>query len=326
MTTIAVIDLFPVNLNPAIRSVARPGWNVLLASESGGTPLTEITRQAEVLWAGATPTTAALLAASPDLRFLQKLGAGVDNVAMERVREQRIVVARLAGVNGDTVAEHVIMLLLAIYRRLPLVDRRVRAGEWFKEEARGIHREIRGKTVGIVGLGYTGRALAVRLRAFGANVIYSDPIRAPLAIETDLGLQYVDLDDLAARADVISLHTPLVDATRNLIDARRIALMKADAVLINCARGGLVDERALARALREGLILGAGIDCFANEPPGPSELFALENVVVTPHIAGTTLDNFSYMMERAASNTEAFLTGKTLPAEDTVYVPERTQG
>lgn len=323
MTTIAVIDPFPQNLNPVIRSVGRPGWELVLASEADG-PLTEVVREADVLWAGATATTAALLAAGPKLRFLQKLGAGVDNVAMDTVRERGIVVARLAGVNGETVAEHVIMLLLAVYRRLPVVDRRVRAGEWFKEEARGIHREIRGKTVGIVGMGYAGRALATRLGAFGARVIYSDPVRAPVPLEYELGLEFVDLDHLISRADVISLHAPLMDTTRNMINAERIAAMKPDAVVINCARGGLVDEAALAEALRNGRILGAGIDCFASEPPGQSELFALDNVIVTSHIAGTTLDNFGYMMGRAASNTEAFLTGRPMPPQDTVYLPERT--
>jgi D-3-phosphoglycerate dehydrogenase / 2-oxoglutarate reductase len=321
---VAVLDRFPKELEPMIRSGSRPDWELVFATERDAADSRALVRTADAIWAGATPTTAGILSAGPSIAFLQKLGAGVDNVDMEACRSRGAAVARLANVNGETVAEHAIMLILSLYRRLPSIDRRVRSGEWFKEEVRSVHRELRGKTVGIVGMGSSGRAMAKRVNAFGARVIYAAPRRASPEIEAALELTHVSLDELVAAADIVSLHLPLKPDTRNLIDADRIGRMKPDAILINCARGGLVDEAALEASLRANRILGAGLDCFAEEPPGQSPLLLLPNTIVTPHIAGTTLDNFANVVRRAASNTQAFFSGQPLPADDIVYLPPGT--
>jgi phosphoglycerate dehydrogenase-like enzyme len=216
-----------------------------------------------------------------------------------------------------------VMLMLAAYRRLPILDRDTRSGRWDKEACRGINRHLNGKTVGIVGFGAIGRTVARLLSGFGVDILYFDPIRAPAAVETELKAAYLDLDALLARADVVSLHLPLAKETANLIDARRIALMKPGALLVNCARGGLVDEAALVEALKAGHLFGAAIDAFAQEPPLGSPLLELEETVVTPHAAGATLDNFASIVRRAVENAKAYLAGQDLPPGDVVIAPRK---
>jgi D-3-phosphoglycerate dehydrogenase len=208
--------------------------------------------------------------------------------------------------------------MLATYRQLPQIDARTRAGVWSKEDARGMHRQLQGKTVGLVGFGAVGREVGKRLRGFDVKIIYYDPLRAAADVEQGLGVTYAALDDLVRNADVVSLHLPLLPETKGIIDAKRIAAIKHDAVLINCARGGLVDEAALAQALKAGRLFGAGIDAFGEEPPLGSPLLKLGNTVVTSHLAGATLDNFSGIVARAVTNAKAVLRGEALAATDQV--------
>lgn len=162
-----------------------------------------------------------------------------------------------------------------------------------------------------------------RLRAFGVNVLYYDPIRAPGDVEQSLGVTYSDLDALVREADIVSLHLPLMPQTANIIDAKRIGAMKKGAVLINCARGGLVDEVALAEALKAGRLFGAGIDAFSQEPPVGNPLLALDNTVITPHLAGATLDNFANVVARSVENAKAVLRGDPLPDSDMAVAPRK---
>jgi D-3-phosphoglycerate dehydrogenase len=266
----------------------------------------------------AAPVPKELLAAAPRLRFIQKLGAGVDRIDLDACRKQGIGLARLHAGNSVPVAEHTILLMLATYRQLPQIDRRTRAGAWNKEDARGEHRHLHGKIVGLVGFGAIGKEVAKRLRGFEVKILYYDPVRASRDVEQSLAVDYADLDTLVRSADIISLHLPLTPQTAGLINTERIRAMKSGAVLINCARGGLVDEAALAVALKEGRLFGAGIDAFANEPPVGSELLELDNTVVTSHLAGATLDNFSGVIARAVENAKAVLCGEALPETDVV--------
>jgi D-3-phosphoglycerate dehydrogenase / 2-oxoglutarate reductase len=171
---------------------------------------------------------------------------------------------------------------------LPAADRRTRSGEWLKEESRGVNRQLHGKRVGLVGLGAIGKALARLLKGFEVEIVYYDPFPPSAEVEQTLGVHRLSLDELLATSDIVSLHLPLMPETANLIDKERIARMKLGAVLINCARGGLVDEAALHEALKNGQVAGAAFDVFATEPATENPLFSLPNVVCTPHLGAST--------------------------------------
>ena len=280
-------------------------------------------RAADLAFVMATPMPAALLEAAGRLGFIQKLGAGVDRIDLQVCRARGIGVARLHAGNAIPVAEHTVMLMLAACRRLPLLDRATRAGGWDKEACRGVNRQLRGKTIGLIGFGAIGRAVAGLLASFGVDIRYYDPVRAPAEVEAGLQATFAPLEELLARADVVSLHLPLLPETRGLLDARRIALMKPGAILVNAARGGLVDEAALSQALADGRLFGAALDAFAVEPPVGSPLLALEQVVVTPHCAGATIDNVAALAARAIANSERYLAGEALPPGDLVLAPRR---
>jgi phosphoglycerate dehydrogenase-like enzyme len=212
-------------------------------------------------------------------------------------------------------------MMLAITRGLMHLDNRTRKGEWDKELARGNSKQIYRKTVGIIGLGAIGRQVAKLLRAFDTDIVYCDPIPAPASLEKKLKLQRVSLNNLLTISDIVTLHLPKNKKTSLLIDKDKISQMKKDAILINCARGGLVDEFALSQALRNGRLFGAGIDTFSTEPPENNPLISLENVILTPHCAGATLDNFSFIAERAIENCSSFISNTALPELDVVHDP-----
>ncbi len=222
------------------------------------------------------------------------VSAGFDQIDIDLCRRMGIPVANNGGANTLDVAEHTLTLLLAFYRRLREMDANVRQGRWAAIDSGATTYTIQGKTVGIAGLGNIGRHVARLLRAFGATLLYADAESAPLGVEQELGIVRVELDDLLQRADAVTLHVPLNASTRGLIGARELALMKPSAVLINTCRGPVVDEQALAAALRDGVIAGAALDVFAQEPPDPENpLFELDNVLLTPHSAGVTVDTWA---------------------------------
>lgn len=264
----------------------------------------------------------ALVEAAPNLKLVQKLGVGTDKIDCSACAAHDVAVARVFGGNAVPVAEHTLMLILSTLRRLPAMDASTRSGGWLKEEARSAHRQIHGRQVGLVGFGQVGRAVARLLLGFGANVVYCDPVAPPESLVHELSVTPMALDELLATSDIVSLHVPLDDGTRGMIDRRRLGLMKKDAILVNCARGGVVDEAALAEALRAGTILGAGVDVFSVEPPVGSPLLDIDNVVLSPHIAGATIDNFREILARGIRNVESYLTDGALPPGDAVHNPK----
>lgn len=320
MATIDFTYLEP--LHPRIERFVRDevprDWRLNFVREKGFEAQRAGVRDAELLFLIGSAVPAKLIDAAPRLRFVQKLGAGVDNIDLAACARRGIGVAKASGGNAIPVAEHTVMLMLAALRRLPLVDRATRAGAWPKEEARGIHRQIHGRRVGIVGLGAIGSAVARLLQGFGAELVFTDPDPKAVAAGRALGLRDLPLDELLTSSDIVTLHVPLQADTRDLIDARRIAAMKPGAVLVNCARGGLVDETALLAALNEGRLMGAGLDVFAVEPPMGSPLLASDAVVVTPHLAGATFDNFVNVLRHGIANALAFLENRPLPPGDLV--------
>jgi phosphoglycerate dehydrogenase-like enzyme len=261
---------------------------------------------------GAIDTDVLISAAASRLKLVQLMSAGYDRFNLEGARAARLPVAVNGGANAIAVAEHAIMLMLSALKHLYSLDAAVRAGRWRGASA-GVGRvhELFGSTVGIVGMGRIGREVAKRLIGWDVSIIYYDPIRLSAEVEQSLGVRYVELDQLLRIADAVTVHVPLNAKTRHLIDAESLSLMKPSAVLVNTARGGLVDEEALAVALREHRILGAGLDVLSQEPPPPDHpLLGISNVVLTPHTAGPTWESYPRRFANCFANIERVQRGE----------------
>ncbi len=252
-----------------------------------------------------------VLRAAPRVKLIQLVSAGFDALDVGVCREMEVPVANNGGTNSIDVAEHTLTLILAWYRRLGAMDANVRNNAWSAIDS-GVHTfTIHGKTVGLVGLGNIGRKVARLLRAFGATVIYTDAYPAPPDVEAELGVTRVEMDELLARADVVSLHTPLNAATRGLISSAELARMKPTALLVNTCRGPVIDEAALIVALQQGQIAGAALDVLEKEPPAPDNpLLAMDNVLLTPHTAGVTRDTWARRGEFIFANLQRVWDGQ----------------
>ena len=249
--------------------------------------------------------TARVFEAADRLRVVSRQGTGVDNIDLAAAEAHGVVVTNTPGTNTDTVAELAVGLMFALARRIVPAHVSTSAGGW----ERFIGTEVQGKTVGIVGLGKIGKAVARRAAALGAQVIAFDPARDE-EFAARYGVEYVELDDLLRRADFVTLHLPLNAETQSIISRERLALMRPGSFLINAARGGLVDEAALAEALGEGRLAGAALDCFDSEPPAGSPLLGLDNCITLPHIGAYTKESLERMGMMVAENLDAVLKGK----------------
>ena len=235
----------------------------------------------------------AVLRSARQLKLIQLVGAGYDRMNMQLCKELGIPVANNGGTNAIDAAEHTLTLMLAAYRRLPEMDRNVRSNEWEAIDSGETTYTINGKTVGIVGFGQIGQMVARLLQPFGAELLFFDAFPPPAEVQATLGVTSVSLDELLRRSDIVTLHVPLLPATRHLIGAREFAIMKPTATLINTCRGPVIDETALTEALRKRQIRGAGLDVLAKEPPDPANpILKFDNVIFTPHSAGVTYDTW----------------------------------
>lgn len=265
---------------------------------------------------GSRPVTARVLAAARDLKIIAKNGAGVDTIDLQAAARRNICVAVAPGANAHAVAEHAIAMMLALMRDLQGHDRRVRSGTWTGPAYQG--RDFAGSVVGIVGFGSIGRSAARKADALGANVIVFDPAEQPTPFELE-----TDFDCFLPRLDILSLHCPLTARTRGLLGARELSLMKAGSFIVNTARGAIVDELALAAAIRSGHIAGAGLDTFEAEPlAADSPLVGLGEVILTPHVAGVTRRAAVEVATATARNVVDFLQGRTLPGHHIVRASE----
>ncbi len=235
----------------------------------------------------ATKVSPKILEKASKLKVIGRAGIGVDNVDIPAATARGIIVMNTPFGNSITTAEHAISLMLALARQIPQADSSTQAGKWEKNRFMGV--EITGKTLGVIGCGNVGSIVANRALGLHMKVIAFDPFLSPERA-LDLGVEKVDLDELFKRADFITLHTPLTDKTRNIIDAKAVEKMKTGVRIINCARGGLVDEAALRAALDSGKVAGAAFDVFATEPATDSPLFGHPNVVCTPHLGASTTE------------------------------------
>jgi D-3-phosphoglycerate dehydrogenase len=246
---------------------------------------TEIAGAEALLVRSGTRVTAELIAAAPALAVIGRAGTGVDNIDVAAATRRGVVVMNTPGGNATAACEHTFALLLALFRRLPDAVADLREGGW--NRTRFVGRQLSGRTLGVIGFGRIGREVAARARAFGMPVLVHDPwVGDALAREWEA--RCVDLDRLLVESDVVTLHLPLSDETRHLIDAGALSRMKRDAVIVNCARGGLIDETALAAALDEGRLHGAALDVFETEPAGRNPLVRHPRVVATPHLGAST--------------------------------------
>lgn len=246
----------------------------------------ELGTAAGLIVRSATTVDASMLDSAPDLKVVGRAGVGVDNIDVAAASERGVAVMNAPGGNTVSAAELTMALLLSVVRRVSDADRSMREGKWERSRFQGV--ELRGRTLGVIGAGRIGGAVADRCRAFGMNVIVHDPY-LPADRLAELRVPVVGIEQLIAEADVITLHVPLTDETRGLIGESAIAGMKKSAFVVNVSRGGVVDEAALARALVEGRIGGAGLDVYETEPLSPeSPLLSAPNLVLTPHLGAST--------------------------------------
>jgi phosphoglycerate dehydrogenase-like enzyme len=286
------------------------GFAITACHENDDVRLAALLPQAEILLHVLKPVTATVIADAPRLRLIQKIGVGVNTIDLDAARASGVAVANMPGTNTPAVAEATLLLMLAALRNLAGLDRACRAGRGWAvgdslQERVG---ELRGRTVGLVGAGMVVAALVPMLQAIGARAIYCARRARP-----DLGIEYYTLPDLLKDSDIVSLHLPLVPATERLIDGAALARMKPGAILINTARGGLVDERALLEALTTGPLRAAGLDVFAVEPlPADHPLLALENLVLMPHVAWLTPETLDRSLDVAVENMRRLRDGREL--------------
>jgi phosphoglycerate dehydrogenase-like enzyme len=275
---------------------------------------------AHVVITALAPVSAEHLAAAPDLELVQCASHGFDYVDLEAARARGVRVANIgsSGAEAQNVAEQTFALMLALAKQLIPAHTALVEADWALPRLQRSLTELSGKTLGIVGLGNIGQQVAHRAVAFDMNVVYAGRRRLPEDTEARLGgARHVPLDELLRTADYVSLHAPLTDETRHLLDAERLALLKPSAFVINTARGALIDQDALADALEKGALAGAGIDVFDPEPPTPAlRLLRSPNVVLSPHVGGVTRETLVRIALAAVQNVTAFLTGE--PPKDVV--------
>jgi phosphoglycerate dehydrogenase-like enzyme len=245
---------------------------------------------------------------------VQHQGVGYhDTVDLDALRERQIALALAPGGTSIGVSEHAIMLMLAVCKRLPYVDAELRQGRWHSSDLRAESRQLDGMTVGIVGLGRIGKEVARRLIGFRTTTLYHDIVDMPASVERECRARRVDLATLLRDSDIVTMHVPLTSATHRMIGTEALARMKPGAMLINCARGPVVDEAALVAALDSGRLGGAGLDVFEVEPPPqPTPLARFHNVVLTPHHAPGTRDAMRLKLQDAFANVARFFRGEPL--------------
>ena len=295
-------------LRSRVEQLGEQGLGVVCCPEGADTPFNENIEDAQILWHVLQPVTADIIGRAPNLKLIQKLGVGVNTIDLEAAKARNIAVCNMPGTNSQAVAEMALYLMLGALRQATSLARACRSGTWYlKAATKDALGEIRGRTVGFVGFGGIPKILAPILHAMGARVIYY--ARKPKTVP----YEFASLESLLEQSDIVTLHVPATPDTNGLISQLRLSLMKPGAILINTARGELVDEEALQDALRSGHLSAAGLDVFGQEPVSPQNpLLSLDNVVVTPHVAWLTNETLSRCVDVAVRNSLAIMHGKDL--------------
>lgn len=313
---ITILDPFGAERLDRMRALLPDGFTLDVAASHDPADQQHAAATSDFLIVSDKPVTEAMMA-SPRLKGVQKFGVGYDAIDLDAARKHGVRVMRTTGSNAVAVAETALALMMAMQRNIVRGHMGVREGQWRKGELSPTSATLTGKTVGIVGLGYTGKALARMLAGFGCRILYTK--RTPLQAEEEaaLNVRFATLDDLLAQSDVVSLHCELNDQTRGLIDAARLAQMKAGAYLVNVARGGVVVERDLAQAVASGHLSGAAVDVFATEPvEAGNPLVGQDRIIATPHIAALSADAFVPGVTRMFHNIACVARGESPPDID----------
>jgi D-3-phosphoglycerate dehydrogenase len=270
--------------------------------------LTELMGGVHGLLTGVDQVTAKVIQTADQLKVISKFGAGVDNIDIDAATKNGVIVTNAPGMNSDSVADMAFSLILAISRRIPFVYDLVKKGDW----PLLMGTEIWNKTLGIIGLGNIGKRVATRAKGFNMKILANDIVPDEIFVKEN-NIELTDLNQLIQKSDVISIHTPLTNKTKNLIDLPQLEMMKSSAFLVNTARGGIVDEDALYDALKSGKIAGAAFDVLMDEPPRDRKLFQLDNFIATPHMAAFTTEAINNMERLSARNIIDVLDGKVPP-------------
>ena len=286
------------------------GASVVVAPDGEEATLIELARDADAIMTCFAQVTENVVRAAERCVVIGRFGVGVDNIAVNTATELGIAVTYVPDYCVDEVSDHVMALLHAWNRRIALFDRSVKEHGWGSQPLTMRMMRLRGKTIGIVGFGRIGQAVAAKACAFGLNILAADPV-VPAETVEDMGGRLVDLPALLAESDFVSLHTPLTEATRNLIDREELAMMKPDAFLINAARGPLVNEVALYEALTGNIIAGAGLDVMVDNTPSQDHpLLSLDNIIITPHVAFFSQESTLELEQRAAAEVVSVIHGR----------------
>jgi D-3-phosphoglycerate dehydrogenase len=305
-----------------VRALLPDGFTISFAQTNEEAEHLTLVPEACVIMAVGTYVTADLIARAPQLKLIQKWGIGVDKIDLDAARRAGVTVAITAGATSIPVSEHTLMLMLATSRRLPLAHRSLQEGKWIATELRTVCSMLDGKTIGLFGFGNIARFVAKRLSGFDVKILYHSRRRVAPELESQFRAEYVDFDTLLAQSDLLSLHAPLAPETRQLFNRVTFNKMKRGAILINTARGELIDETDLIDALRTGQLSGAGLDTFSGEPPSASNpLFHMDQVVATPHSAGGVFDNVPHIVGHMFRNIKQFHQSQPLDAADIIVAP-----
>jgi len=282
MSTVLYFDkVFPA-FKDLLETHNSDGFKLVYWYEMSESEREDALQEAEYFLVATIKITQEMIKKASNLKLVQKTGIGVDNIDLEAARELNIPVCNTPGGNAAGVAELTIGMILSLYRKLNILDKATKNGEWLMWEYRPSSYEMNGKTHGFIGFGNIGRETAKRSQAFGTKIVYYDKFRLPVDKEKELEVTYMELDEVLKNSDIISIHIPLLPETRGLISKRELSLMKPSAILVNVSRGNIVDEAALAEALQNNAIAGAGIDVWASEPVNKKNpLLKFDNVVAT---------------------------------------------
>lgn len=303
MPKVLYLATVPPEVHEIVRSQAPEGWEFCsLETRAPEERLSKI-RDADFVLVATEMIGEELLAAAPRLKLIQHQGVGYDNIDLHAAARRGVRVALTPEGTTTGVAEHTLLLILALYKKLPIAHRSLQEGRWLVWDLRPESYELAGKQLGLIGFGRIGQEVAKRALAFEARPVYHDAVRPSRELEEKLGASYLGIDELLSTSDIVSVHVPRTPQTIGLIGRRELSMMKATAILINTARGGIVNEVALYETLKERRIAGAGLDVFEREPADPANpLFTLDNVVATPHIAAGTRDALVTKMKAAFAN------------------------
>ncbi len=316
---IVCLDVHDPKVREIMQSVVPDGFYLEMADTYEPVEQMNLAEDADFIMAGWAPVPEEMIRSAKKLKLIQKWGIGYDKISIDTARQLNIPVAITAGCNAIPVAELAVGLMLSVYRKIPFVDRQLRADRWLKTEMRAQCFMLYGKTVGIIGCGNIGSRVAMILKGFECKVAYYDIVRRTPENEAELNIEFMPFRALIRSSDIISLHVPLKSDTRGHINRDVFSKMKSTAILINTSRGGVVNEKDLIGALKNGDIAGAGLDVFAMEPPDPQNpLLRMDNVAVTPHIGGGVLDNVAYVTQHAFDNMKRILADEPLLEQDIV--------